>query len=104
MNTHFNTNEAALKARNWLLVDAENQVVGRLASRIAAALRGKNNPSYSPHNDDGSFVVVINAEKIRFTGKKLEDKEYYRHSGYIGGLRSETPASLLARKATRSFG
>jgi large subunit ribosomal protein L13 len=84
--------------RAWLLIDAENQVVGRLASRIAHVLRGKNKAYFTPHTDCGDFVVVINAEKIRFTGSKLTQKEYVRYTGYPGGQRFATPKELLTRK------
>ena len=76
--------------RQWQLVDAEGQTLGRLATRIADTLRGKDKPQYTPHVDTGDFVVVVNAEKVAVTGKKLDDKRYYRHSGYPGGLRSRT--------------
>ena len=82
--------EAALADRKWYVVDAQDAVLGRLASRVASVLRGKDNPGFTPHVDCGSFVVVVNAEKIRLTGKKLDQKRYYRHSGYPGGLK-ETP-------------
>src|SRR5690606_9587220 len=78
--------------------DAENQVVGRLSSRIAHILRGKNKPYFTPHADCGDFVIIINADKVRFTGKKLEQKEYLRHTGYPGGQRSATPKHLLSYK------
>ena len=84
--------------RSWYLVDAEGKVLGRLASQLAKILRGKTKAIYTPHVDTGDFVVVINAEKIRLTGKKMENKVYYRHSGYPGGLKSTTPKSLLAKK------
>ena len=84
--------------KSWYLVDAEDQVVGRIATQIASILKGKNKPTYTPHADTGDYVVVINAEKIRFTGKKLEQKTYLRHTGYPGGQRSETPTSLLEKK------
>jgi large subunit ribosomal protein L13 len=74
--------------RDWLLVDAQNQVVGRLASAIADLLRGKHKPSFSPDVDAGDFVVVINASKVRFTGKKWDEKYYHHHSGYPGGMKS----------------
>ena len=74
--------------RHWYVVDAEGKTLGRLATRIADTLRGKGKPQYTPHVDTGDFVVVVNAEKIAVTGKKLDDKMYYRHSGYPGGLRS----------------
>ena len=86
--------------RRWYLVDAEGETLGRLATRIADLLRGKGKPTYTPHVDTGDFVVVVNAEKIAVTGKKLEQKRYYRHSGYPGGLRSRTLASQLERRPT----
>ena len=82
----------------WLIVDAENEIVGRLASKIAYLLRGKHKPSYTPHLDTGDNVIVVNAGKIRFTGNKLTDKEYVRHTGYPGGQRYATPKELLQRK------
>ncbi|HVI38917.1 MAG TPA: 50S ribosomal protein L13 [Gaiellales bacterium] len=82
----------------WRLVDADGQILGRLATEIADTLRGKNKPAYTPHVDTGDFVVVVNAEKVRVTGKKLEQKIYYRHSGYPGGLRERTLAEQLARR------
>ena len=81
-------------ARKWVVVDAEGQVLGRLASQIAVRLRGKHLPSFTPHVDTGDFVVVINAEKVRLTGRKWDQKNYYRHSGYMGGLKA-TPAKKL---------
>ena len=86
------------RERNWLLVDAEGQTLGRLATQIADALRGKRKPEYTPHIDTGDFVIVINAEKISVTGKKLSDKKYYRHSGYPGGLKSRTLEEMLDRR------
>ena len=82
----------------WRLVDADGQILGRLATEIADTLRGKNKPAYTPHVDTGDFVIVVNAEKVRVTGKKLEQKIYYRHSGYPGGLRERTLAEQLARR------
>jgi large subunit ribosomal protein L13 len=84
--------------RQWWLVDAENQVVGRLAAQLARVLMGKHRPTYTPHVDTGDFVVVINAEKVRFTGKKWETKQYERYSGYPGGRRLESAGHLLQRK------
>jgi large subunit ribosomal protein L13 len=84
--------------REWLVVDAEGQTLGRLATRVAEALRGKTKPEYTPHCDTGDFVVVVNAEKIKVTGNKLRDKLYYRHSGHPGGLRSQSLGSLLERR------
>ena len=82
----------------WRLVDADGQILGRLATEIANTLRGKNKPAYTPHVDTGDFVIVVNAEKVRVTGKKLDQKIYYRHSGYPGGLRERTLAEQLARR------
>jgi large subunit ribosomal protein L13 len=84
--------------RRWLVVDAEGQTLGRLATRIADALRGKDKPTYTPHVDTGDFVVVVNAEKVAVTGKKLDDKKYYRHSGYPGGLKERTLREQLDRR------
>ena len=82
----------------WRLVDADGRTLGRLATEIADVLRGKHKPVYTPHVDTGDFVVVVNAEKVRVTGKKLEQKIYYRHSGYPGGLRQRTLAEQLERR------
>ncbi|MDO9516136.1 MAG: 50S ribosomal protein L13 [Syntrophales bacterium] len=84
--------------RDWYLVDAEGKVLGRLAVEIARRLRGKHKPVYTPHVDTGDFIVVVNAEKITLTGKKLTDKIYYHHTGYPGGLKSTTADKLLAEK------
>ena len=86
--------------RRWYVVDAEGQTLGRLSTQIADALRGKRKPGYTPHVDTGDFVVVVNAEKIGVTGKKLQQKLYYRHSGYPGGIRSRTLAEQLERRPT----
>jgi large subunit ribosomal protein L13 len=86
--------------QRWYLVDADGQTLGRLATRSADTLRGKRKPEYTPHIDTGDFVVVVNAEKIAVTGKKREDKIYYRHSGYPGGLRQRTLGEELARRPT----
>jgi large subunit ribosomal protein L13 len=86
------------RERNWLLVDAEGQTLGRLATQIADALRGKRKPTYTPHIDTGDFVVVVNAEKISVTGNKRAEKRYYRHSGYPGGLKSRTLEEMLDRR------
>ncbi len=87
-------------AREWYLVDAEGQTLGRLATQIADTLRGKRKPQYTPHVDTGDFVVVVNADKIAVTGRKLDQKRYYRHSGYPGGLRSRTLREQLERRPT----
>jgi large subunit ribosomal protein L13 len=86
------------RERDWLVVDASGQTLGRLATRIADTLRGKHKPEYTPHCDVGDFVVVINAEQIVVTGKKREEKLYYRHSGYPGGLRSRTFNEMMERR------
>ena len=83
---------------NWLLIDAENAIVGRLAAYISKALRGKNKSQFTPNMDNGDFVIVTNIEKIKFTGKKLKDKKYYRHTGYPGGIKSTTPSILIKTK------
>ena len=83
---------------NWLLINAENAIVGRLAAYISKALRGKNKSQYTPHMDNGDFVVVTNIEKIKFTGKKNRNKKYYRHTGYPGGIKTTTPAILIKKK------
>ncbi len=92
------TVEEGRAARKWYVVDATDLVLGRLATRVASTLRGKNNPAFTPHVDCGDFVVVVNAEKIRLTGNKLDQKIYYRHSGYPGGIRSRTAGELLAKR------
>ena len=84
--------------RHWYVVDAEGQTLGRLATQIADTLRGKRKPEYTPHIDTGDFVVVINAEKVHVSGNKRQDKRYYRHSGYPGGLRSRSFEEMLARR------
>ncbi len=84
--------------RHWYLIDAEAKTLGRLATQIADLLRGKGKPEYTAHIDTGDFVVVVNAEKVHVTGKKLEQKIYYRHSGYPGGLRQRTLAEQLERR------
>jgi large subunit ribosomal protein L13 len=86
--------------RRWYVVDAEGQNLGRLATRIADTLRGKRKAEYTPHVDTGDFVVVVNADKIAVTGKKLDEKVYYRHSGYPGGLRQRTLREELERRPT----
>ena len=83
---------------DWLIIDAENAVVGRLAAYISKVLRGKNKSQYTPHMDNGDFVIVTNIEKIKFTGKKFTNKKYYRHTGYPGGIKSTTPSILSIKK------
>ena len=97
---HFTTkhaNEATVK-RNWYVVDGTNQTVGRMCAKIAAVLRGKNKACYTPHVDTGDYIVVINAEKVAVTGKKAQDKKYYRHSGYPGGIKETNFTKLIAHK------
>ena len=86
--------------KKWILIDAEGVVLGRLASIVAMRLRGKHKPTYSTFMDNGDFVVVINAEKIKLTGNKLKDKIYYRHSGYMGGLTETSAGEMLVKKPT----
>jgi large subunit ribosomal protein L13 len=88
----------ATRERDWLVVDATDKTLGRLATQIADTLRGKRKPEFTPHCDVGDFVVVVNAEKVAVTGKKREDKRYYRHSGYPGGLRSRTFEEMMERR------
>ena len=86
--------------RKWFVVDAENKVLGRLASEIAFRLRGKHKSNFSPHVDVGDFVVVVNADKVKLTGNKLDDKVYYRHSGYMGGIKERTAKEVLEKNPT----
>ena len=86
--------------KEWLLVDAENEILGRLSSEIAILIRGKHKSYYTPHVDCGDHVVVINAEKVKLTGNKWEDKQYFSHTGYPGGQRRTTPKELIAKKPT----
>jgi large subunit ribosomal protein L13 len=92
----------ANRQRDWYVVDAEGKTLGRLATQIADALRGKRKPTYTPHIDTGDFVIVVNAEKVALSGSKLEQKHAYRHSGYPGGLRSVSYASLMASHPERA--
>lgn len=96
MGSHF-TKQSEIQ-RKWHVVDAKGRVVGRLASHLARVLVGKNKPTYTPHVDDGDYVVVVNASQVRFTGNKWEKKQYYRHTGYPGGIKSLTAKEQLARK------
>jgi large subunit ribosomal protein L13 len=84
--------------RQWVVIDAQDQVLGRLASKVAHILRGKNKPIFTNHVDTGDFVVIVNAEKIRLTGNKLDDKIYYWHSGYPGGIKARTAREMLEKK------
>jgi large subunit ribosomal protein L13 len=90
-------------SHDWYVVDAENQVLGRLAAQIAHRLRGKHKPTYAPHMDNGDFIVVVNCEKIKVTGAKLEKKNYYSHSGYVGGLRAITLGKLMQDKPAEAI-
>ena len=96
MKTYVATPEN--RQRDWVIVDAEGENLGRLATQIAEVLRGKRKPEYTPHCDTGDFVVVVNAEKIAVTGNKRNDKRYWRHSGYPGGIRSRTLGEMLERR------
>ena len=101
MTTKTFTPRAGDIERQWFVVDAEGKTLGRLASQIAHVLRGKHKPTYSPHMDLGDHIVVINAEKIRVTGRKAERKVYYRHTGYPGGLRTTTYEDMLGKHPER---
>ena len=83
---------------NWCVIDAKDKILGRLASQVAYRIRGKHNPLFTPHVDTGDWVVVVNADKIRLTGNKMDQKKYYRHSGYIGSLKTTTAKELLDKK------
>jgi large subunit ribosomal protein L13 len=87
--------------RQWFVVDAQGQILGRLASRIAHRLRGKHKPEFAPHMDNGDFIVVVNCEKIKVTGAKPADKKYYRHSGWVGGFKTRSLGDLMADKPAR---
>lgn len=100
MRTTFMANEANVE-RKWLVVDAEGKRLGRLASEVAALLRGKHKPTYTPHVDTGDHVIIINAEKIELSGKKETEKIYYRHSNYPGGLKQQTAAELRQKHPER---
>jgi large subunit ribosomal protein L13 len=101
MNT-FMASPATIE-RKWYVVDAEGKTLGRLASEIAKVLRGKNKPIYTPHMDTGDYVIVVNAEKVKVTGKKLDQKIYYRHSGWVGGLKQTTLRETLAKHPERAI-
>ncbi|MFL2883216.1 MAG: 50S ribosomal protein L13 [Pelagibacteraceae bacterium] len=88
---------------DWYLINAENAVVGRLAAYISKVLRGKNKPTFNPHMDNGDFVVVTNIEKIKFTGKKLQDKKYYKHTGHPGGIKEFSPLRLKEKNKTHDI-
>ncbi len=95
----ISANDATVE-KQWVLIDATDEVLGRLSSQVAKILRGKHKPSYTPHVDCGDNVIIINAEKVKLTGKKLTDKVYVRHTGYPGGQRFATPADFLSRRPT----
>lgn len=99
--TSMLTREDALAGRRWFVIDARDQVLGRVASEAARLLRGKNKPSFTPHVDCGDFVVIVNAELIKLTGNKDQTKVYYRHSGYPGGIREQTAGKLRATHPER---
>lgn len=86
--------------REWYVIDAENEIVGRLATRIATVLRGKHKPAFTPHIDTGDYVIVINADKVRFSGSKENTKQYFRHTGYPGGAKVRTPKEVRVKKPT----
>lgn len=100
MKTTYMANPNTIE-RKWYVVDAEGKTLGRLAAEVAKVLRGKNKPTFTPHVDTGDHVIVINAEKVRFTGKKLEQKTYFRHSGYPGGSTFVTLGNMLAKHPER---
>ena len=99
MNT-FMASPATIE-RKWYVVDAANMTLGRLASEVAKVLRGKNKPIYTPHMDTGDYVIIVNAAQIKVTGKKLDQKIYYHHSDYVGGLKQTTLKEMLAKKPER---
>ena len=101
MKTYIAKTDEIEKARKWYVVDAENQILGRMASQIAYVLKGKNKPFYSPHQDTGDFVVVVNAEKLRVTGNKLTQKIYYTHSRYPCGQKATSLESMLHKNPER---
>ena len=102
MSTTVSAKPAEVR-RAWFLVDADGKTLGRLASEIASRLRGKHKPQYTPHVDTGDYIVVINAEKVRVTGNKLQDKMYYRHTGFVGNLKSTNLAKLLDTKPEQAI-
>ncbi|HZW36536.1 MAG TPA: 50S ribosomal protein L13 [Candidatus Deferrimicrobiaceae bacterium] len=94
--TEYFTREAA--DQEWYVVDAKDKVLGRIATKVADVLRGKNKPTFTPNADIGGFVIVVNADKVKLTGKKMAEKTYYRHTGFMGGLKSTTPEKVLGSK------
>lgn len=101
MTTYFQSKEDGYKARKWLVVDASGIPLGRLASQVASLIRGKHKPTFTPHVDGGDFVIVINAKNVRLTGNKKEDKIYYQHSGYLGGMKSHSAGEMLEKSPER---
>ncbi len=101
VRTDYLKQDEILPQREWFMVDANNQVLGRLASNVARILRGKHKPTFAPHQDVGDFVVVINAEKIKLTGKKVEQKTYHRHSGYPGGMKEISFQRMIQKHPDR---
>ena len=101
MKTYIAKEDEVLKSRKWFVVDAENLILGRMASQIASILKGKHKPFYSPHQDVGDFVVVVNAEKIRVSDNKVKEKMYYRHSGYPGGQKATSLKQMLQKNPQR---
>lgn len=100
MQTTFMANPDKIE-RKWYVVDAEGCTLGRLASQVASVLRGKNKPQFTPHEDTGDYVIVVNADKVKVTGRKLDQKIYYRHSEYVGGMKETTLREMLAKKPER---
>jgi large subunit ribosomal protein L13 len=98
MRTFVAKPEVAVNERKWWVVDAQNQPLGRVASRVATLLRGKHKPTFTPHVDTGDFVIIVNALQVKVTGAKADKKLYYRHSGYPGGIRQRSYSELLAKK------
>lgn len=96
----FMANDTAID-RKWYVVDAANMTLGRLASEVAKILRGKNKPIFTPHMDTGDYVIIVNADKVKVTGRKLDQKIYYHHSGYVGGLKETTLREMMAKKPER---
>ncbi len=101
MKTYIARENEIEDSKRWYIIDAENQVLGRMASQVAHILRGKNKPFYSPHQDAGDFIVIVNAEKVKLTGKKMLNKTYFRHSGYPGGQTITTIALMLQNHPER---
>ena len=101
MKTYIAKDKEILESKKWYVVDAENQILGRMASQIASILKGKHKPIYSPHQDVGDYVVVVNAEKIKVTGNKLKNKIYYRHSGYPGGQKATSLQQMIQKHPSR---